>query len=214
MSCYAPPIFPFHRLKSSTCPYFPVHAARRRGSMAETPPPASNPQMRIGARTGSRRACGDTNKRAASSSTGGVSCEMPFCNKNPSFAYMGEKRRRFCKRHAEPGMVNAYFKYCDVDQCRERATFESGEGKVQRCLAHRESGMVPRSKICQVEGGGCARQSSYGPEGGRPVFCTTHKLPGMVQVGPGFELEDYSRIVARNKVPPFVRLTAGLDLFS
>lgn len=183
--------------------------------MAETAPPASNPQMRIGARTESRRACGDTNK------SGGVSCEMPLCNKNPSFSYLGEKRRRFCKRHTEPGMVNAYFKYCDVYQCRERATFESGGGKVRRCLAHRESGMVPRSKICQVEGGGCARQSSYGPEGGRPVLCTIHKLPGMVQVevydrylGPVFELEDDIRIVALNKVTRFVRLTVGLDRFS
>lgn len=203
MFCFASPIFPFLRLKSPTHPYFPVHPARIRRSMAETASLASNLSER-------GRACGDTHKRAAFSRSERVSCEMPLCNKNPSFAYMGEKRRRFCKHHAEPGMVNAYYKYCDAGQCRERATFESSEGKVWRCLVHRESGMVPRSKICQVEGGGCARQSSYGPEGSRPVLCTIHKLPGMVQVGPDFELEYYIEIVAWNKVPLFVRPTAGL----
>lgn len=107
-------------------------------------------------------------------------CESPNCNKNPSFAPRGETRRRFCKRHAEPHMVNVYYKYCDVAQCPERASFESG-GKL-RCLQHIEPGMKPRNNICQVPGGGCTRQSSYGPEGGKPIVCTVHKQPGMVQV--------------------------------
>lgn len=34
-----------------------------------------------------------------------LTCESPLCNKNPSFGYRGQTRRRFCKRHAEPGMV-------------------------------------------------------------------------------------------------------------
>lgn len=42
--------------------------------------------------------------------------------------------------------------------------------------------MVPRSNICQVAGGGCTRQSSYGLDGGKPVVCTVHRQPGMVQV--------------------------------
>lgn len=109
-----------------------------------------------------------------------LTCESPNCNKNPSFAPRGETRRRFCKRHAAPHMVNVYYKYCDVAQCPERASFESG-GKL-RCLQHIEPGMRPRNNICQVPGGGCTRQSSYGPEGGKPVVCTVHKQPGMVQV--------------------------------
>lgn len=75
-----------------------------------------------------------------------------------------------------------YYRYCgaDGDQCPERASFEA-DGKL-RCLQHREPGMRPRNKICQVEGGGCTRQSSFGVEGGKPVLCTVHKKPGMVQV--------------------------------
>ncbi|CAM9652885.1 unnamed protein product, partial [Sphacelaria rigidula] len=39
-----------------------------------------------------------------------LTCESPLCNKNPSFAARGDTRRRFCKRHAEPHMVNMYYK--------------------------------------------------------------------------------------------------------
>ena len=127
---------------------------------------------------GKRQVCRDHKTEGM---TGAVlTCESPLCNKNPSFARRGEKRRRFCKRHAEPGMVNAYYKYCDVNQCPERASFGAG-GKL-RCLEHCEAGMKPRNNICRVEGGGCSRQSSYGPGGGKPVMCTQHKLPGMIQV--------------------------------
>lgn len=110
-----------------------------------------------------------------------LTCESPLCNKNPSFALRGETRRRFCKLHAEPHMVNVYYKYCGMAACPERASFENGDKL--RCLAHIEAGMKPRNNICQVAGGGCTRQSSYGPDGGKPVVCTVHREPGMVQVG-------------------------------
>ena len=134
-----------------------------------------------------------TSSNGHGSSSATLTCESPLCNKNPSFGYRGETRRRFCKRHAEPGMLNVYYKYCDARvagagggqgrQCAERASFE-GEGKL-RCLEHREPGMRPRNNICQLEGGGCTRQSSYGIEGGKPVLCTLHREAGMVQVRRG-----------------------------
>lgn len=127
---------------------------------------------------GKREVCRD--HKAQGMTYAVLTCESPHCNKNPSFAPRGETRRRFCKRHAEPHMVNVYYKYCDVGQCPERAFFESGEKL--RCLQHIEPGMKPRNNICQVLGGGCTRQSSYGPDGGKPVVCTIHKQPGMVQV--------------------------------
>lgn len=127
---------------------------------------------------GRRQVCRDHKGRGMSYAI--LTCESPLCNKNPSFAPRGETRRRFCKRHAGPDMVNVYYKYCDAERCGERASFEAG-GRMS-CLRHCEPGMKPRNNICQVEGGGCTRQSSYGPEGGRPVVCTVHKVPGMVQV--------------------------------
>ena len=127
---------------------------------------------------GKRQVCRDHKTEAMTCAV--LTCESPLCNKNPSFAPRGETRRRFCKRHAQPGMVNVYYKYCGVARCPERASFEAG-GKL-RCLEHCEAGMKPRNNICRVEGGGCIRQSSYGIEGGKPVVCTLHKVPGMVQV--------------------------------
>ncbi|CAM9235694.1 unnamed protein product, partial [Laminaria digitata] len=127
---------------------------------------------------GKRQVCRDHKTETMTCAV--LTCESPLCNKNPSFAPRGETRRRFCKRHAQPGMVNVYYKYCGVDRCPERASFEA-RGKL-RCLEHCEAGMKPRNNICRVEGGGCTRQSSYGMEGGKPVVCTLHKVPGMVQV--------------------------------
>lgn len=127
---------------------------------------------------GKRQVCRD--HKTETMTCAALTCESPLCNKNPSFAPRGETRRRFCKRHAQPGMVNVYYKYCGVDRCPERASFEAG-GKL-RCLEHCEAGMKPRNNICRVAAGGCTRQSSYGMEGGKPVMCTLHKMPGMVQV--------------------------------
>ncbi|CAM9438469.1 unnamed protein product [Ectocarpus fasciculatus] len=112
-----------------------------------------------------------------------LTCESPLCNKTPSFAHRGQTRRRFCKRHALPGMRNVYYKYCDADsgRCPERASYESAAGGL-RCLRHCEPEMRPRNNICQVEGGGCDRQSSFGVKGGKPTLCTLHKGAGMVQV--------------------------------
>lgn len=128
--------------------------------------------------SGKRQVCRDHKEPGMTYAV--ITCENPQCNKNPSFAARGETRRRFCKRHAQPGMVNVYYKYCGVDHCPQRASFELGDKL--RCLAHCEPGMKPRNGICQVEGGLCTRQSSYGPEGGKPIVCTAHKKPGMVQV--------------------------------
>lgn len=69
--------------------------------------------------------------------------------------------------------------YCDIGQCPERAAFEAGNEL--RCLAHKKPGMKPRRNICQVAGGGCTRQSSYGRDGGKPMVCTVHRERGMVQ---------------------------------
>lgn len=125
---------------------------------------------------------GTSSSNSNSQSATAATCESPLCNKTPSFAHRGQTRRRFCKRHAEPGMLNVYYKYCDsgAGQCLERASFEAS-GKL-RCLLHCEPGMRPRNNICQVEGGGCTRQSSYGWGGGKPILCTLHKVTGMVQV--------------------------------
>lgn len=155
--------------------------------------PAANPAAASRAKTkrGSSAGGGGGGTSGNSHGSAALTCESPLCNKNPSFGYRGETRRRFCKRHAEPGMLNMYYKYCDADaaggkRCPERASFEAG-GRL-RCLNHREPGMRPRNNICQLEGGGCTRQSSYGVEGGKPVLCTLHKEAGMVQVRQGAPL--------------------------
>lgn len=132
----------------------------------------------------------DANRQRTTTRTGNQStlmisaaptCESPLCSKTPSFAPRGESRRRFCKQHALPGMVNAYYKYCDMDGgCPKRASFQA-KGKL-RCLEHCLPGMRPMSNVCQVLGGGCSRQSSFGQKGGGPILCTVHKVAGMVQV--------------------------------
>ncbi|CAN0456395.1 unnamed protein product, partial [Ectocarpus sp. 12 AP-2014] len=139
----------------------------------------------VGARaikTSPPRGGGKSKTTNGKKSTGALlTCESPLCNKTPSFAHRGQTRRRFCKRHAWPGMQNVYYKYCDADsgRCPERASYESA-GKL-RCLEHCEPEMRPRNNICQVEGGGCDRQSSFGVKGGKPILCTLHKGAGMVQ---------------------------------
>ncbi|CAB1097034.1 unnamed protein product [Ectocarpus sp. CCAP 1310/34] len=134
-------------------------------------------------KTNPSRGGGKSKAMNGKKSTGALlTCESPLCNKTSSFAHRGQTRRRLCKRHAWPGMQNVYYKYCDADsgRCPERASYESA-GKL-RCLEHCEPEMRPRNNICQVEGGGCDRQSSFGVKGGKPILCTLHKGAGMVQV--------------------------------
>ncbi|CAM9272957.1 unnamed protein product [Choristocarpus tenellus] len=108
-----------------------------------------------------------------------LTCEYPQCTKNPSFAPRGETRRRFCKRHSEPEMVNVYYKYCDTEGCLERAVWSNSSSRA--CEAHRVPGMTGKSSTCQFEGETCSRLASYAFQGQKPRFCALHKTPEMVQ---------------------------------
>ncbi|CAM9526826.1 unnamed protein product, partial [Discosporangium mesarthrocarpum] len=109
-----------------------------------------------------------------------LTCEYPQCNKNPSFAPRGETRRRFCKRHSEPDMVNVYYKYCDTEGCHNRAVWSNSNQRA--CSTHRIPGMTGKTSTCQFAGTLCSRLASYAMPGDKARLCGEHKEPGMVQV--------------------------------
>jgi hypothetical protein len=109
-----------------------------------------------------------------------LTCENAACSKNPSFAFKGEKKRRFCKQHALPGMVNIYYKYCDTEGCVARYVAENPATSRKACKAHMEPDMVlkvqkvdapapPREAKCEWVG--CTKSVS-----GRGChFCSQHQ---------------------------------------
>jgi hypothetical protein len=109
-------------------------------------------------------------------------CEI--CDIRANFNHEGQTRGRFCKTHAEPGMVNVISKRCEADGCKSQPTFDhEGQTRGRFCKTHAEPGMVDViSKRCEADG--CkSLNPPFNHEGEtRGRFCKTHAEPGMVDV--------------------------------
>lgn len=106
------------------------------------------------------------------------------CDKQASFNYEGETKRRKCKQHSLPGMINVAKRYCDQLGCYRTPSFNyEGETKGLYCKLHAKVGMInTRDKKCRFEGG-CTKAPVYNyptESGGR--FCKDHKTDDMVNV--------------------------------
>ncbi len=107
-------------------------------------------------------------------------CCHPVCDTRPTYDKEGGKGR-FCKVHAEPGMLDVGSKRCSHPGCYGYPVYNKEGGKACFCKAHAESGMVNvKSKRCCHPG--CDTQPSYDREGGKGRFCKAHAEPEMVNV--------------------------------
>ena len=83
----------------------------------------------------------------------------------------------YCKKHAEPGMVDVVHKKCV--KCEKRPSFGIEGGSATHCAEHAEPGMenVVSNRCIK-----CKTIASFGIEYGRPTHCKEHAEPGMEDV--------------------------------
>jgi hypothetical protein len=111
-------------------------------------------------------------------------CEFLDCEKSPCFGIPGEKGR-FCKAHAEPGMIDVFNKRCEYLNCMViTPNFGMPGGKGRFCKAHAEPGMVDVKTIfCIVDD--CKIQPCFNFPGDKPIYCKFHSKMGMIDVKSG-----------------------------
>lgn len=93
-------------------------------------------------------------------------------------AYFGEKHQTplYCGLHRLGGMTNVVMKKCAYPTCNTRATCGQKDNKASHCRKHSSPDAVIRViKMCRGEEGQCKRAPQYGEDGGRPLFCISHK---------------------------------------
>lgn len=103
------------------------------------------------------------------------------CNKIPLFNFKGLKERLYCSEHKQPNMVNIVHRTCKDGDCKVQASYNL-EGKyADYCEKHKTEEMIKviYNKKCEHEG--CKLRPSFNYEGSKNrLYCTTHKLDGMV----------------------------------
>lgn len=99
------------------------------------------------------------------------------CGKISSFGSKITKKREFCSNCKEPDHINLAIKYC---KCGNKAIFgDVVDGIMRTCEKHKLSHYIrlERSKssnnICREKS--CSKYASFGPPGGKPLFCSNHK---------------------------------------
>jgi hypothetical protein len=112
-----------------------------------------------------------------------VKCNHPDCNKHANFNNLGEKRRKFCAKHKEEGMVDVTHAKCNHPDCNKRAHFNNlGEKRGKFCAKHKEEGMVDVTNI-KCNHPDCNKQANFNNLGEkRGKFCAEHKEKGMVDI--------------------------------
>jgi EsV-1-7 cysteine-rich motif len=109
-----------------------------------------------------------------------VLCRYEGCTTRCTFA--GEDgKRKYCKVHAEEGMVSVHNLVCEYPNCKTLPSYGTPAGKRVRCKAHIEEGMVMlSSRKCQF--GDCTKQPVFGKPGQKAVRCKAHKEVDMIDV--------------------------------
>lgn len=110
------------------------------------------------------------------------SCEEIGCQKQPSYGFFSDGRKRFCSRHAIQGTLNLQRKVCSADGCDLTANYGHGKAS-ETCFAHAQPGMSdPRGKVVgspKLVTGTAACSAGVEQEGGsgRPLVNPTQKPP-------------------------------------
>jgi hypothetical protein len=111
-----------------------------------------------------------------------IICNFKNCEKTASQNFSGEKKVKFCKEHALPGMVNIKAKLCIVDGCKTQASYNE-EGKTPLyCKEHSTPTMILlKRKKCKTQG--CNERAIYNNEGETsPLYCSAHSQDDMKNV--------------------------------
>lgn len=103
-------------------------------------------------------------------------CAHDSCTKQSNFNVEGSATARYCKAHAEEGMVNVCARRCLYDSCMRRPTLNhKGTSTAALCKEHAEEGMVDvTSRRCSHES--CTKWPSWGVlTNGVATVCPLHK---------------------------------------
>lgn len=114
-------------------------------------------------------------------------CENEGCELLANYGFPDGKKRQFCSKHKEDGMIY-YCTRCKTDGCEKEATFgfppkEKGKSSREYCSHHKKDRMInllyKKHRKCIYPG--CDIVPSFGFTSNRKVVaCRKHSLSGMV----------------------------------
>ena len=110
-------------------------------------------------------------------------CRAEGCTTRASFGNTGDTRASFCKKHAEPEMINITAKRCQAYGCFKQPNFGNEcDSRPSFCKAHADVVMIDVcNKKCQALG--CYKRPSFGNKCDfRPLFCKSHAGPWMIDI--------------------------------
>jgi len=75
-------------------------------------------------------------------------CQKPDCNKEASHNFKNEKRRKYCKIHKLPDMINFDYHECNYTDCDNKPSYNDiGESIPSYCSIHKTDEMIDFDKL-------------------------------------------------------------------
>ena len=108
-------------------------------------------------------------------------CSIIDCKERARYKFINETEL-YCPTHKHPGMIDVSNKKCIYPGCVTRPCYNLiGEKKGILCNKHKGNGMVDvANKRCPSIG--CKKGRMYNYEGEMRLYCTNHKLEGMINL--------------------------------
>jgi hypothetical protein len=107
-------------------------------------------------------------------------CQKEGCNKQPTFNFEGEIQVKYCKEHAEDGMIDMKHKSCQKEGCNTRPSYGYCGQVPIFCAKHRDLHTdknllykQPKRKCIGNDEEDCKSIAEYGKT--EPIHCLDHK---------------------------------------
>ena len=108
-------------------------------------------------------------------------CSHESCTTHANYRFEGNNTSKYCKKHAEDGMVNFNAKRCLHDSCTKGPSFSFEGEKAAYCKQHAQDGMVNvRSQRCLHAS--CTKRPRFNFVGRKEAYCKRHAEDGMVSI--------------------------------
>jgi hypothetical protein len=117
-------------------------------------------------------------------------CEFEGCIKNPLFNFKGYSKK-YCNLHKLEGMVNVVHRNCIHAGCTKQASFNFKDKLADYCEQHKKDEMIFVIKKNKCKNIGCDVRPSFNyPNNKGSLYCSYHKLEGMIDINRKCEIID------------------------
>lgn len=108
-------------------------------------------------------------------------CSIDNCTSRAVYNFKNQPSK-YCKTHAQSGMLSTDHKICEYERCTTRANFGLVNEYPKFCSVHKTDKMIDKcNKHCTIDET-CNIKATYGYVGKKPIACKEHSTKEMIDL--------------------------------